>query len=142
MNHPLLDGPLIEFLVQQGGKASTAQKAGALFGSLLALLVVLFFSLAIYAFFCFCMKRICEKCGHEPGILIWIPIANLIPQLTVAKLPMWMIVLFLIPLVNIVAVVYLWVKLCEARGKPSALGILILVPLVNIGLIIWLAFAD
>lgn len=139
---PLLDGPLIEFLVQQGGSASNAQKAGALFGSLLALLVVLFFSLGIYAFFCFCMKRICEKCGHEPGILIWIPIANLIPQLTAAKQPIWMIVLFFIPFVNIGAIVFLFWKLCEARGKAGALGLLMLVPLANLGLILYLAFAD
>jgi hypothetical protein len=139
---PLLDGPLIEFLVQSGGKASTAQKAGALFGSLFALLVVLFFSLGIYAFFCFCMKRICEKCGHEPGILIWIPIAQLIPQLTAAKLPLWMIAVLLIPFVNVVGFVILFWKLCEARGKAGALGLLMLVPLANLGLILYLAFAD
>lgn len=139
---PLLDSPLIEFLVQQGGKASTAQKAGAIVGSLFALALVLFFALAVHLFFSFCLKRICEKCGHEPGILIWIPLANLVPQLTAAKLPIWMIVLFFIPFVNIGAIVFLFWKLCEARGKAGALGLLMLVPLANIGLILYLAFAD
>ena len=44
-------------------------------------LFVLLIVLAFYVFFCFCAKRICEKCGVNPGILIWIPIANLVPLL-------------------------------------------------------------
>ncbi|MFM8468909.1 MAG: DUF5684 domain-containing protein [Limisphaerales bacterium] len=138
---PLLDSPLIELLAQSGS-ASNAQKAGALFGSLFVLALVLFFALVVHVFFSFCLKRICEKCGHEPGILIWIPIANLIPQLTAAKQPIWMIILFFIPIVNIGAIVFLFWKLCEARGKAGALGLRMQVPLVNIGLICYLAFAD
>ncbi len=139
---PNLDGPVIGFFVQQGRSASGVQTAAAAGVGLAVLLAAVFFSLIIYVGFCFCMKRICEKCGHEPGVLIWIPIANLVPQLTAAKLPIWMIVLFLIPLVNIGVVVMLFWKLCEARSKPGALGLLMLVPLANLGLILYLAFAD
>lgn len=139
---PLLDSPLFELLAQSSGKANSVQTAAAAGVGIAVLLAALFFSFVVYVFFCFCMKRICEKCGHEPGILIWIPIANLIPQLTAAKQPIWMIVLFLIPLVNIFAFVFLFWKLCEARGKPGALSLLMLVPLANIGLICYLAFAD
>ncbi len=32
-----------------------------------------------------------------PDVLIWIPIANLVPLLQAAKMPVWMIILFLIP---------------------------------------------
>jgi len=122
--------------------ASDARQAGALFGSLLVLLLVLAFAVAAHFFMSYCMKRICEKCGHEPGILIWIPIANLIPQLTAAKLPTWMIILFFIPLVNLAAFVMLFWKLCEARGKAGPLGLLMLVPVANLGLVLYLAFAD
>jgi len=139
---PLLDSPWFNLLAQQSGSTSGVKTAAAAGLGIIALLFILVISLAVYVFFCFCMKRICEKCGHEPGVLIWIPIANLIPQLTAAKLPVWLIVLFFVPLVNLGVIVYLWVKLCEARGKPGPLGILILVPLVNVGLICWLAFAD
>jgi len=124
------------------GSASDARQAGALFGSLLVLLLVLAFAVAAHFFMSYCMKRICEKCGHEPGILIWIPIANLIPQLTAAKLPTWMIILFFIPLVNLAAFVMLFWKLCEARGKAGPLGLLMLVPVANLGLVLYLAFAD
>lgn len=139
---PLLDSPLFDFLVQQSGKASGVQKAAAIGFSIAVLLAAITFSLVIYVFFCFCMKRICEKAGHEPGILIWIPIANLVPQLTAAKLPIWLIILFFIPLVNIAALVLLFWKLCEARGKAGPLGLLMLVPFANLGLILYLAFAD
>ncbi|MBM3871226.1 MAG: hypothetical protein FJ392_09715 [Verrucomicrobia bacterium] len=139
---PLLDSPVVQFLAQQGDSASDARQAGALFGSLLVLLLVLAFAVAAHFFMSYCMKRICEKCGHEPGILIWIPIANLIPQLTAAKLPTWMIILFFIPLVNLAAFVMLFWKLCEARGKAGPLGLLMLVPVANLGLVLYLAFAD
>jgi hypothetical protein len=133
---------VVQFLAQQSGSASNARQAGALFGSLFALLLVFAFAIAAHFFVSFCMKRICEKCGHEPGILIWIPIGNLIPQLTAAKLPTWMIVLFLIPFVNVAAIVLLFWKLSEARGKSGALGLLMLVPVANLGLVLYLAFAD
>ena len=91
---------------------------------------------------CYCCKRICEKAGHEPGILIWIPIANMIPLLEVAGLPLWYIVLLLVPCVNVIVSIYLWWKICEARGKPGALSLLLLVPVANIVLPLYLAFAD
>ena len=53
--------------------------------------------LAFYIFYCFCAKRICEKCGVNPGILIWIPIVNLVPLLQAAKMPVWMITSFFHP---------------------------------------------
>lgn len=139
---PLLDSPWFNLLAQQSGTTSGVKTAAAAGIGIVALLFILTLSLAFYVFFCFCLKRICEKCGHEPGILIWIPIANLIPQLTAAKLPIWMIVLFFIPLVNIGAFVFMFWKLCEARGKAGPLGLLMLVPLANIGLLCYLAFAD
>lgn len=138
---PLLDSPVFDLLAQ-AGTASGVQKAAAGGIAIAVVLAAVFFGLAVYLFFCFCLKKICEKAGHEPGVLIWIPILNLIPQLTVAKLPIWTIVLFFIPLVNLGIIIYMWIKICEARGKPGPLGILIIVPLANLGLICWLAFAD
>ena len=109
---------------------------------LLALLVVLCVGLAVYLFYCFCYKRICEKCGVTPGILVWIPIAQLVPLLQVAKMPVWMIILCLIPLVNIVIFAMLWFKICEARGKSGWLVLLFLVPIVNLVLVPYLAFSE
>ncbi len=98
--------------------------------------------LAVHLFFCYCLKRTCEKAGHSPGLLVWFPILNLFPQLAAAKLPGWMFLLYLVPLVNLGMAIFNWVKLCEARGKPGALGIIYLVPFGRLGLAIYLAFTD
>ena len=118
-------------------ETDSAVAAGA---SLAVLAVVLVIVLAFYVFFCFCAKRICEKCGVESGIMIWIPIVQLVPLLQVAQLPVWMIILFFIPIVGFIAGVYMWAKICTARGKSGLLVIgIILLPIVFIP---YLAFAD
>lgn len=136
---PLLDGPLIEFLVQQSGKASTAQKAGALFGGLLALALVLFFTLGVHLFISFCLKRICEKAGQEAGIIIWIPIAQLIPTFQGREAAA--------PddppdAHSLRGVILLLWNLFQVRGKPPALSLIALFPPAIPFLIAYLAFAD
>jgi hypothetical protein len=111
-------------------------------GGLLAGLVGLVVAVGLYVFVCYCLKLICEKAGHPPGVLIWIPIVQFVPLLTVAKLPVWFIILLLIPVVNLVITIVMWVKICQARGKPGWTAILLLVPLVNIAVIPYLAFSE
>ena len=101
-------------------------------------LVVLFF----YLFYSYCFKKICEKTGKNPGALIWIPLVRYVPLLEVAGLPVWLIVLMLVPFANIVVFVLLWVKICEARKKSPLLVILFLVPIANLVLIPYLAFSE
>ena len=109
---------------------------------LLGGLVGLVFAVGIYIFTCYCLKLICEKAGHQPGVLIWIPIANIIPLLTVAKLPLWFIILLFIPLVNLIVMIVLFVKICQARNKPGWLVIMMFIPLVNLAFIPYLAFSE
>ena len=120
----------------------TTSSAATVGLGLIFLLFIFAIGLAVYVFFCFCYKRICEKTGHQPGVLIWIPIVQLIPLLRVARMAEWMIILLLIPLVNIVVFVMMWTKICQARGKSPWLVILIFVPIANLVFIPYLAFAD
>ena len=118
------------------------ENAAAVFLGLgLVFFLVLFcVALVFYVFFCFCYKRICEKCGVTPGVLVWIPIVQLVPLLQAAKMELWMIILFLIPLVNFIMWIILWAKICTARGKNGALVIgVILLPIVFIP---YLAFSE
>jgi hypothetical protein len=115
-----------------------AQNAAAAIG-LGLLLFILAFSLALYLFFCFCNKRICEKCGVQPGVLIWIPLLNLIPLFWAAGMSGWMVLLMFIPLVNLIISILMWVKICQARGK-GALAVILIVLLPIIG-IPYLAFS-
>lgn len=63
-------------------------------------------------------------------------------MLGVAKKPMWWFLLFLIPLVNIVIAIMVWMAVAEARGKPNWWGVLMIVPLVNLVVPGYLAWAD
>lgn len=103
-------------------------------------LVMIALSIGLWLFGCYCCKRICEKCGHNPGILIWIPILNLIPLLHVAGMATWMIILLIIPIVGFVVAIMMWIKICEARGKSPALVLgIALLPIVFLP---YLAFSE
>ena len=120
---------------------TTNDVAAAGFG-LIALGLIFVFALALYVFYCFCLKRICEKCGVNPGVLIWIPIVQLIPMLQIAGMATWMLILFFIPFVNLVVMVMMWAKVCSARGKSPWLVIMVFIPFVNICFIPYLAFSE
>lgn len=99
--------------------------------------------LIAYLFFGLCLAKIAQKTGKPFGtsfIMAIIPIANIILLLQVAGKPLWWIILFLIPLVNIVIAVMVWMAIAEKRGRPGFWGILMLVPVVNVVLLLMLAF--
>lgn len=119
---------------------STGNDAVATGVSLVAMLIVFAVVLAVYLFTCYCCKRICEKCGKDPGILIWIPIVQLVPLLQLAGMAVWMIILFFIPVVGFIVGIIMWAKICAARGKSPlvVLGIIFL-PIIFIP---YLAFSE
>ena len=108
----------------------------------MAALVVLGILLVFWLLFCYCLKRICEKCGAEPGLLIWIPIFNIIRMLQAGGLSGWLFILFFLPIVNFVMGLVMWAKICQARGKSAWLVILMFLPFVNILFLGYLAFSD
>ena len=114
---------------------SSSSGIGGLIGGLIAFV----FAVGIYVFFCYCAKVICEKAGHQPGVLIWIPIVQAIPLLTVAKLPIWFIILFFIPVVGFIVTIVMWVKICQARGKSGWLVLLGIIPVIFLP---YLAFSE
>jgi Family of unknown function (DUF5684) len=98
--------------------------------------------LVLYLFLCYMLKRICEKCGTEPGILIWIPLFNIIRLLQAGGLSGWLFFLFFIPIVNALTGLFMWAKVCQARGKSAWLILMIFVPIVNLLFIPYLAFSE
>jgi hypothetical protein len=106
------------------------------------LLFVVVFGLAAYVYLALALQTIATKTGTANEWLAWIPIANLFLMLNVAKKPMWWFLLFLIPLVNLVMAIMVWMAVAEARGKPNWWGILMIVPLVNLVVPGYLAWAD
>jgi hypothetical protein len=95
-----------------------------------------------YFFFCYCSMLICRKAGTEPGVLVWIPILQMIPLIRAAGMgPLWVLA-FIIPLLNLVAQVVWSFKIAKARGKNAVWAILLLLPVTNILAFIYLAFSD
>jgi|SRR5271154_7135214 hypothetical protein len=105
-------------------------------------LVFLVIGAAFYIFAAFALMTIAEKTQTPNAWLAWIPIANVILMINVARKPIWWIVLFFIPLVNVVVSVILWMAIAEARHKPSWWGILTIIPVLNLVAIAYLAWSD
>ena len=90
------------------------------------------FALAVYIFMAYCISRIAKKTGHaDKTIWAWIPVLNILLLLEVSGKPMWWILLYLIPFVNIVVGLIVWMSVAEKCGKESWWGLLTLIPIVN-----------
>jgi hypothetical protein len=106
------------------------------------LLFTLAMALACYVYFALAVQTIADKTATPNSWLAWIPIANAFLMLSIAKKPLWWFLLFLIPLVNIVMAVIVWMAIAEARQKPNWWGILTIVPLAGLIVPGYLAWAD
>jgi|SRR5208337_2213254 len=122
----------------QGGGSST----GGLAVAGVALLVMFLIFAALYVYTSLALQTIAKKTNTENGWLAWIPIANIFLMLNISKKPLWWFILCLIPLVDIVVIIIVWMAIAEARGKPSWWGILLIVPVVNLIVPGYLAWAE
>jgi hypothetical protein len=105
-------------------------------------LIFCVFFLVFYVYHALALQAIARKTNTENAWFAWIPILNIILMLNVAKKPLWWILLFLIPLVNIVFIVIVWMAIAEARNKPNWWGILTIVPVANLIVPGYLAWSD
>lgn len=122
-------------------QSSDNQAAQAVFAGVF-LIVVLVIAAAAYIYIALALQTIAKKTGTQNAWLAWIPIINIFLMLDIAKKPMWWFVLFLIPLVNIIMSVIVWMGVATARRKPEWWGILMIVPLANLVVPGYLAWAD
>jgi hypothetical protein len=95
-----------------------------------------------YVYHALALQTIATKTNTENAWFAWIPILNIILMLNIARKPIWWIILFLIPLVNIVFIIIVWMGIAEARNKPNWWGILLIVPVANIIVPGYLAWSD
>jgi hypothetical protein len=128
--------PMVASAQDDTPKALPALMAGGFF------MFFLVFALAIYVYTALALSTIAQKTNTENGWLAWIPIANIILMLNIAKKPIWWILLCLIPFVNIVIFIILWMGIAEARNKPSWWGVLMIVPVVSLIVPGYLAWSD
>lgn len=104
--------------------------------------IIYFIIMAIgYIYVAICLTKIAKKTNTENGWFAWIPILNVFLMLMIAKKPLWWFILMLIPIVNFIIGIIVWMAIAEARGKPNWIGILTIVPFVNIIILGYLAFS-
>lgn len=72
-----------------------------------------------YVWTSICFQKIAAKTNTPNGWLAWIPIANLVLLLQIAKRPLWWIILLIIPLVNLVVSIIVMMDVIKARGKEA-----------------------
>lgn len=94
-----------------------------------------------YIYIAICLMKIAKKTNTENGWFAWIPILNVFLMLMIAKKPLWWFILMLIPIVNFIIGIIVWMAIAEARGKPNWIGILTIVPFVSIIILGYLAFS-
>ena len=87
------------------------------------------------------MQKIAKKAQVENAWFAWIPILNIILMLNIAKKPLWWLILFFIPIANIVFMVLVWMEISRTLKKPEWLGILMIIPLANLIVPAYLAFS-
>jgi hypothetical protein len=66
----------------------------------------------------------------KPGWAAIVPIYNIIVMLEIAKKPTWWILLFLVPVANIVVGIMMWNEIAKSFGRTSAftVGLILLMP--------------
>lgn len=123
------------------GAAGTAVGEGMAVAFLGIMIVWILVVAAIYIYMAICLMKIAKKTNTANGWFAWIPILNIILMIQVAKKPMWWIIMFFIPLVNIVFSVLIWMGIAEAVKKPNWVGILMIIPVANLIVPGYLAFS-
>jgi len=84
--------------------------------------LVILGAIAIGLFVIVSMWRVLEKAG-QPGWGIFIPIYNLYLLLLIAGRPGWWIILYFIPLVNLVIGIIVDIDIAKKFGKEAIFGV-------------------
>jgi hypothetical protein len=95
-----------------------------------------------YLFHCYCCMLICQKTGNEPGVLVWLPVLQVLPMLRAASMSAWWFVTWFIPGLNLVGHAVWCGRIVQARNKTIPLLVLLLVPVMNIFAFLYLAFSE
>lgn len=69
-----------------------------------------------------------NKIGSQNAWFGFIPVLNAVLMIEIAGKPIWWFVLLLVPCVNIIVGIILWMAIAERMGKPSWMGLLMIVP--------------
>jgi len=86
----------------------------------------------IYVWISLCLHLIAVKTDTQYSWFAWIPVVNIFLLCKMAGQSGWWFFLFLVPIVNIIVFIYVWMNIAEALNRPSWLGIFMIVPVLNL----------
>jgi hypothetical protein len=97
-------------------------------------LFVMLIILVVYVICAISLMKIAKRTNTDNAWFAWIPILNLILMIQIAQRPMWWLIFFLVPILNIVGIVLafvIWVDIAKRLGKSPVFGILAaLIPII------------
>lgn len=86
------------------------------------LAVIFVFYVAIYLFYGYCYGLMLKKAG-QPLWAGFVPLYNVYLGLKIAGRPGWWLILFFIPVVNIVVGIIFYIDLAKSFGKGTGFGV-------------------
>ena len=104
-------------------------------------MIILVLFAVTYVYFSLCLYLIAKKLNVSAPWTAWVPIVNIWTILQAAGKPCWWVLLFFIPLVGLIVIVYVWMCIVENLGRNKWLGLLLLIPIVSLVYIGVLAFS-
>lgn len=119
---------------QYSGDVAPEAAAGmfALAGGFFLFMLIVF--IVVYVLVALSLMKIAKRTNTENAWFAWIPILNLILMLQIAQRPMWWLIFFLVPFINVVGIVLqfvIWIDIAKRLGKSAVIGFLAgLIPIV------------
>ncbi|MDP3901758.1 MAG: adenylate/guanylate cyclase domain-containing protein [bacterium] len=95
-----------------------------------------------YIYMAYALFVIAKKIGTQHAWLAWIPIVNVFYTVFISKMPKLWILFLLIPLVNIVVGIMIWMEIAGMRNLNRKVGLLMLVPILNFFIPGYIAMSD
>lgn len=130
------------FTYDQTGNTSPENVAAASLFFLGTILCSCIFIAILYTYYGISLTKIAEKTGQgENKLFAWLPILNIYLLTMIARKPGWWVLLFFLPIVNLVVSIIIWMEVSKATKHPEWIGILVITP---IGILVpgFLAFAE
>jgi Type II secretion system protein B len=107
-------------------------------GGIISLIILVFLGLVAYIYFAITLQMVANKTSTTNSWLAWIPIGNAVLMCMIARRPLWWIPLIIILPVTIIGMIpaiimmlFIFMDIAVARGKPKWLAALVFVPFVN-----------
>lgn len=86
--------------------------------------------------------KMAERTKEEPQWFAIVPVLNVVLLLKIARKPMWWLILFLLPIVNIIVLVITTMAICERFGLDKWWGLVAVLSPFNLVLYLYMAFGN